>query len=96
MKLKLTSILALGIGLVAFSSCDTEVEKLEIQKLKTYDEQYYANIRAYKQSDHEVSFAYYVPYLQIIRQTRRYYSRRPISGHHCRWRYTCRRYCQFR
>ena len=59
MKLKLTSILALGIGLVAFSSCDTEVEKLEIQKLKTYDEQYYANIRAYKQSDHEVSFAYY-------------------------------------
>lgn len=59
MKLKLTSILALGIGLAAFSSCDTEVEKLEIQKLKTYDEQYYANIRAYKQSDHEVSFAYY-------------------------------------
>lgn len=33
MKLKLTSILALGIGLAAFSSCDTEVEKLEIQKL---------------------------------------------------------------
>ena len=31
-----------------------------------------------------------LPYLQIIRQTRRYYSRRPISGHHCRWRYTCR------
>mgnify|MGYP000562066534 CR=1 FL=1 len=25
-----------------------------------------------------------LPYLQIIRQTRRYYSRRPISGHHCR------------
>ena len=59
MKLKLTSILALGIGLAAFSSCDTEVEKLEIQKLKTYDEQYYANIRAYKQSNHEMSFAYY-------------------------------------
>lgn len=59
MKLKLTSILAWGIGLVAFSSCDTEVEKLEIQKLKTYDEQYYANIRAYKQSNHEMSFAYY-------------------------------------
>lgn len=59
MKLKLTSILALGIGLVAFSSCDTEVEKLEIQKLKTYDEQYYANLRAYKKSNHEMSFAYY-------------------------------------
>ncbi len=25
-----------------------------------------------------------LPYLQIIRQTRRYYSGRPISGHHCR------------
>ena len=59
MKLKLKSILALGLGLVAFSSCDTEVEKLEIQKLKTYDEQYFENLRAYKKSNHEVSFAYY-------------------------------------
>lgn len=55
MKFKFVGILAFCVGLVSFPSCDTDVEALEIQKLKTYDEQYYANIRAFKQSDHEVS-----------------------------------------
>lgn len=63
--MKLTNILFLGIGLVTFSSCDTEVEKLEIQKLKTYDEEYYESIRAYKKSDHELSFAYYEAWAPI-------------------------------
>lgn len=59
MKIKVISILAFCMGLVALPSCDTETEALQIQKLKTYDEQYYANLRAFKQSNHEVSFAYY-------------------------------------
>ena len=33
MKLRFVSILAFCIGLVSFSSCDTDVEALEIQKL---------------------------------------------------------------
>jgi hypothetical protein len=59
MKIRLFSLL----GLVAFTfmavSCDTDVEALQIQKLKTYDDQYYANLRAFKKSNHEVSYAYY-------------------------------------
>ncbi len=35
------------------------MEALEIQKLKTYDEQYFENLRAFKKSDHEISYAYY-------------------------------------
>ena len=65
MKFKFVGILAFCVGLVSFPSCDTDVEALEIQKLKTYDEQYYANIRAFKQSDHEVSFAYYENWVPI-------------------------------
>jgi hypothetical protein len=58
MNTKITS--ALGILAVAFglSSC-TDVENEVIQGLNTYDEQYYENIRQFKKSDHEVSFAYY-------------------------------------
>lgn len=59
MKTKITSLLTFFIGTFLFSGCDTDVEPLEIQKLKTYDEQYYENVRAFKKSDHELSFAYY-------------------------------------
>ena len=37
MKFKFVGILAFCVGLVSFPSCDTDVEALEIQKLKTYD-----------------------------------------------------------
>lgn len=60
MKNKILSLSALYLfGMIAFSSCDTDVETLQIQELKTYDEQYYENLRTFKKSDHEVSFAYY-------------------------------------
>lgn len=59
MKTKITSLLTFIIGAFLFGGCDTDVEPLEIQKLKTYDEQYFQNIREFKKTDHEISFAYY-------------------------------------
>ncbi len=58
MKLKAYSLLAVMAGAVMFTACD-DVENIEVQPLKTYDPQYYQNLRDYKKSDHEVSFAYY-------------------------------------
>ena len=58
MKTKITGLLTFLIGTFFFYSCDTDVEALEIQKLKTYDEQYFENLRAFKKSDHEISYAY--------------------------------------
>lgn len=52
-------ILASALVAMALASCDTDVKRLEVQKLKTYDEQYYKNLRDFHKSDHEVSFAYY-------------------------------------
>lgn len=59
MKTKITSLLILFIAVLSFYSCDTDVEALEIQKLKTYDEQYFQNLREFKKSVHEISYAYY-------------------------------------
>ena len=59
MKTKITGLLTFLIGTFFFYSCDTDVEALEIQKLTTYDEQYFENLRAFKKSDHEISYAYY-------------------------------------
>jgi len=59
MKIKLMSLLILISSLFVIVSCDTETEALEIQKLKTYDNQYYENLRAFKKSNHEISYAYY-------------------------------------
>jgi hypothetical protein len=59
MKIKILSLLILVLSAFVVTSCDNDVEALEIQKLKTYDEQYYQNLRFFKESDHEISFAYY-------------------------------------
>lgn len=59
MRAKITSLLLGCVGVFIFSGCDTDVEALDIQTLKTYDEQYFQNIRDFKKSDHEVSYAYY-------------------------------------
>lgn len=53
------------VGLSAvcgLSSCNTEIENLEIQKPYTYSDQYYANLRAYKASDHQISFMWFSDY----------------------------------
>lgn len=58
MKLNKFSILAAMAGVVIFTAC-TDTENIEVQPLKTYDPQYYANLREYKKSNHEIAFAYY-------------------------------------
>ena len=45
----------------AFYSC-TDVENLEIQTPYTYSDQYYADLRAYKASDHQLSFMWFSDY----------------------------------
>ncbi len=60
MKIKVIIALICSLmSLSVFYSCEDDIEALEIQKLKTYDEQYFQNLRDFKKSDHEVSFAYY-------------------------------------
>ncbi|TJZ60647.1 hypothetical protein FAZ15_11685 [Sphingobacterium olei] len=60
---KFLSALWMVMGLM--TGCDTEIEKLEIQKLKTYDEQYFANLRTYKKSDHQIAFGWFAAYAPI-------------------------------
>lgn len=57
-KIYLFSILVVSF----FVSCNTEIENIEIQKPYTYSEQYYADLRAYKASDHQVSFMWFCDY----------------------------------
>lgn len=59
MNLQIKYILSIVFATIVLVSCDTEIENMEIQKLYTYDDQYYANLRDYKKSDHEISYAYY-------------------------------------
>lgn len=44
---------------VCFVACDTEPEALQIQKPFVGSEQYYANLRAYKSSKHQVAFGWF-------------------------------------
>ena len=67
MKIKLYGVLILAFFLSAsvFTSCDTDVEGLEIQDLTTYDQQYYENLRTYKESDHCLCFGWYAAYAPV-------------------------------
>ena len=65
MKTKFTALSMLALVAITAMHCSNEIEALEIQKLKTYDEQYYANIRAYKKTDHTLSFAWYAAYAPL-------------------------------
>ncbi len=59
MKFRIIYLIAVTVAALAFVSCDTDVETLEIQKPYTYSEEYYAALREYKKSDHQISYAYY-------------------------------------
>lgn len=62
MKIKIYSLLALFTGVSVMTSCDTDVEHIdieEIQKPYTYDEQYFQNLRDYKKTDHEICYIYF-------------------------------------
>lgn len=64
MKLRLSTLLALFTALFALSGC-LKNEALQIQKPFTYDEQYYANLRAYKKTQHTLAFGWYAAYAPI-------------------------------
>ena len=57
-KIKIYCLASFLITLL-FIGCSTDPETLDVQKLKTYDAQYYENLRAFHTSDHEISYAYY-------------------------------------
>src|SRR5688500_7798649 len=64
MKLRLSFLLALYTALFAVSGCGKKTA-LEIQQPYTYDEQYYANLRAYKKTQHTLAFGWYAAYAPI-------------------------------
>ncbi len=63
---KFIKLWILAASVFAFAACTAE-EALQIQKPYEYDEQYYANIREYKQNldDHCLSFVYYAAYAPL-------------------------------
>jgi hypothetical protein len=63
MNIKLYGLVALLSG-VALSSC-TDTERIEVQKPYTYDDTYFENIRAFKKTKHEVSYAYYAAWSPV-------------------------------
>jgi len=65
MKQKIAALWVLIPFLFIATSCETDIEALEIQELKTYDEQYFENLRAYKKSDHCLSFVWYAAYAPL-------------------------------
>jgi hypothetical protein len=65
MKIKIFSLLILAVFAFVLSGCETDIDALEVQKLKTYDEQYYENLRAYKKSEHCLSFVWYAAYAPL-------------------------------
>lgn len=53
------SAVVLAVMSFSLTSCDNDVETLEVQDLTTYDAQYFENLRKWKQTPHEISYAYY-------------------------------------
>lgn len=49
-------------GLLAGCEKQTTPEALQVQHPKTYSDQYYANLRAYKKSDHQVFYGWFAAY----------------------------------
>lgn len=64
MKTKIGYLLMLIVVAGSLAGCDNDPEALEIQKMKTYDEQYYANLRAYKRNTEgrAICFGWYAAY----------------------------------
>ena len=67
MKLKsiLSATVLAGLALTSFVSCDTEVENETIQHLYKYDAQYFENLRAWKKTQHEVTYVYYAAWAPL-------------------------------
>jgi hypothetical protein len=59
MKIKILNISMLLCLFIGFMGCETTPEALEIQKPFVGSEQYYANLRAYKASKHQITFGWF-------------------------------------
>jgi len=65
MKTKeLYTLLLLAFIIVLLGGCDTDQEAIVIQKPYKYSKQYYADLRAYKKSDHQIFYGWYAAYGQ--------------------------------
>lgn len=53
------NILFSVLSTIAFSACDTEIENIQIQRPIEHDEAYYENLRAYKNSKHQIAFGWF-------------------------------------
>lgn len=60
-KIKVANLFSIALLIAAVVSC-TDIENEEIQKPYTYSEQYYENLRAYKASEHQISFMWFADY----------------------------------
>lgn len=45
-----------------FSGCETDTEAEDILLPYTYDEKYYEDLRAYKESDHAIAYVWFADY----------------------------------
>lgn len=61
---KIKFIIASALAVVAVNSCMKE-EKIVLQDPYTYDEQYYANVREFKKSEHTLSYCYYAAWAPL-------------------------------
>lgn len=68
-KIKLIPLLTFGAWLLTMTGCKKDEKALEVQKPYTYDEQYYANLRAYKKTDHNICFGWFAAYAPIAGTT---------------------------
>ena len=48
MNIKIYGLVAMMAGAAALTSCDTDVEHIDVQKPYTFDETYFKNIRDFK------------------------------------------------
>lgn len=59
MKKLLKNIAVALFAVVCFTACDTDIEPLQLQKPEIKTEEYYANLRAYKKSEHQLAFGWF-------------------------------------
>jgi len=73
------NILFSVLSTIAFSACDTEIENIQIQRPIEHDEAYYENLRAYKNSKHQIAFGWFGHWTAMGSSPSKYLSSIPDS-----------------
>jgi hypothetical protein len=69
-NIKLIPLLTFGAWLLTLIGCVKQKEEaLQLQTPYTYDDQYYANLRTYKQTNHTICFGWFAAYAPIAGST---------------------------